>query len=94
MKAPHAPPAHDIEGIDKSLSEEEVHGKEENELAQVEGDVVADTLRDIFADVCNCPHFVLTFGCISELMLCVPSKDLTASVKKDPSVQSLISDCS
>ena len=35
-----------------------------------------------------------TEGCISEQMVCVPSKDLTVTVKKDPSVQSLISDCS
>ena len=60
MKAPHSPPAHDIEDINKSLGEEKVGGKEEAKLAQGEGDVVADTLRDISADVCNCPHNALT----------------------------------
>ena len=69
MKAPHSPPAHDIEDIDNSLGEEKVRRKEEAELAQGEGDIVADTLRDISADVCNCPHNVLTLGCISELIV-------------------------
>ena len=61
MKAPDSPPAHDIEDINKSLDEEKVGGEEETELAQGEGDAVADTLRDISADVCNCPHNVLYF---------------------------------
>ena len=61
MKAPDSPPAHDIEDINKSLGEEKVGGEEETELGQGEGDAVADTLRDISADVCNCPHNVLYF---------------------------------
>ena len=62
MKAPHSPPAHDIEDINNSLGEEKVCRKEEAELAQGEGDIVSDTLRDISADVCNCPHDPLTQG--------------------------------
>ena len=68
MKAPHSPPAHDIEDINKSLGEEKVGGKEETEFAQGEGDIVADTLGDISADVCNCPHSPLTPGCPDQMV--------------------------
>ena len=95
MEAPHSPPAHDIEDINKSLGGEKVCRKEEAEFGQAEGDIVADTLRDISADVCNCPHNPLTPGCPDRM---VRASNLafqgSVTVKKDPSVQSLISDCS
>lgn len=95
MEAPHSPPAHDIEDINKSLGGEKVCRKEEAEFGQAEGDIVADTLRDISADVCNRPHNPLTPGCPDRM---VRASNLafqgSVTVKKDPSVQSLISDCS
>ena len=76
MKAPHSPPAHDIEDIDNSLGEEKVRRKEEAELAQGEGDIVADTLCDISADVPNCPHI----NVLSLLAVFIKWRDLAFKV--------------
>ena len=96
MKAPHSPPAHDIEDIDNSLGEEKVRRKEEAELAQGEGDIVADTLCDISADVSNCPHInVLSLLAVFIKWRDLAFKVLTVTVRqRDPSVQSLTCDCS